>query len=257
MRRSMIQLSGFLGHHRRVVLAGWVVVLVAALPFATRQTEHLTGGGFDVPGSQSQAVSDTVEKDFGADSGGISVLFKAGPGATGAAQVAAVDRVRGAVAGIDGLVFTPAAARVAEAKLRRAGVALAPLRSLHLSADEMIDSASTLRSDLDPGSAEGGVTTYLSGQPTIWAGMQALSKKDLAQAEGLPDRRPDPPRRLRLARGGGAAARARLRQRHGHRGADLLHLPADGDLGLRHQHGLDDRDRGRDRLLAFHPRPLP
>ncbi len=29
------------------------------------------------------------------------------------------------------------------------------------------------------------------------------------------------------------------------------------DLGLRHQHGLDDRDRGRDRLLAVHPRPLP
>jgi RND superfamily putative drug exporter len=184
MRRSMIQLSGFLGRHRRLVLAAWLVVLVAALPFATRQTEHLTGGGFDVPGSQSQAVSDAVEKDFGANSGGISVLFKAGPGATRAARVAAVDRARGTVAEIDGLVFTPAAARVAEAKLLRSGVALAPLRSLHQSADEMIDSASKLRSDLDPGTAAGGVTTYLSGQPTIWAGMQELSKKDLAQAEG-------------------------------------------------------------------------
>ena len=44
---------------------------------------------------------------------------------------------------------------------------------------------------------------------------------------------------------------------HRHRRAHLLHLAADDDLGLRHQHGLDDRDRGRDRLLAVHPRPLP
>ena len=30
---------------------------------------------------------------------------------------------------------------------------------------------------------QGGVTTYLAGQPTIWAGMQELSKEDLAKAE--------------------------------------------------------------------------
>ena len=89
--------------------------------------------------------------------------------------------------------------------------------------------------------------------------MQELSKEDLAKGRGgrLPDRRADPARRLRLARRRGAAAGARLRQRDRHRGADLLPLAADGDLGLRHQHGLDDRDRGGDRLLALHPRPLP
>jgi RND superfamily putative drug exporter len=41
----------------------------------------------------------------------------------------------------------------------------------------------TLREDLDPGTTQSGVTTYLAGQPTIWAGMQELSKKDLAKAE--------------------------------------------------------------------------
>ena len=51
------------------------------------------------------------------------------------------------------------------------------------SSDELIDSAATLRDDLDPGSAASGVTTYLAGQPTIWAGMQELSKEDLAKAE--------------------------------------------------------------------------
>ena len=42
MRRSMIKLSGFLGRHRRWVFVSWVAVLVLALPFAIRQTEHLT-----------------------------------------------------------------------------------------------------------------------------------------------------------------------------------------------------------------------
>jgi RND superfamily putative drug exporter len=51
------------------------------------------------------------------------------------------------------------------------------------SSDMLIDSATTLRADLDPGASEGGVTTYLAGQPTIWAGLQELSKKDLAKAE--------------------------------------------------------------------------
>ena len=33
------------------------------------------------------------------------------------------------------------------------------------------------------GTAEAGVTPYLVGQPTIWAGMQEISKKDLSKAE--------------------------------------------------------------------------
>ena len=60
---------------------------------------------------------------------------------------------------------------------------LVPLRS-DLSSDELIDPAATLREDLDPGAAEAGVTPYLVGQPTIWAGMQEISKEDLAKAEG-------------------------------------------------------------------------
>jgi RND superfamily putative drug exporter len=62
-------------------------------------------------------------------------------------------------------------------------VVLVPLRS-NLSSDELIDPAATIREDLDLGTADGGVTPYLVGQPTIWAGMQEISKEDLAKAEG-------------------------------------------------------------------------
>ncbi len=57
-----------------------------------------------------------------------------------------------------------------------------PLRS-ELSPDDEIDAAGDLRTDLDPGTAQNGVTTYLAGQPTIWAGFQEFSKEDLSEAE--------------------------------------------------------------------------
>jgi uncharacterized membrane protein YdfJ with MMPL/SSD domain len=182
MREWMSRLAGFLGRRRRWVLAGWVLVLVLALPLASRQTEHLTGGGFDVPGSQSKAVSDSLERDFASSADGIAVLLEADPGSTRQQRLAAVERVRDSVAGLDRVTLSPAVAQRAELRLRRSGKAMLPLRS-DQSSDLLIDSATTLRSDLDPGTAENGVTTYLAGQPTIWAGMQELSKEDLAKAE--------------------------------------------------------------------------
>jgi RND superfamily putative drug exporter len=154
-----------------------------ALPLASRQTEHLTGGGFDVPGSQSKAVSDSVERDFGGEADGIAVLLQAERGAGPAAAQAAVGRVRRVVAEVEDVTLPPAEARRAELALQRDGTAMLPLRS-DLPSDRLIDPAATLREELDPGTARGGVTTYLAGQPTIWAGMQELSKEDLAKAEG-------------------------------------------------------------------------
>jgi RND superfamily putative drug exporter len=182
MRDSMIQLSGFLGRRRRWVLAAWGVVLLVALPIASHQTDHLTGGGFDVPGSQSKAVADAMQEEFGGRSDGIAVVVKADASAGPADRAAAVERIRVAVAGVDGLSLPPAEARRTEAPLQRTGTALAPLRSSQ-SGDELIDSATTLREDVDPGTAENGVTPYLAGQPTIWAGLQEFSKEDLAKAE--------------------------------------------------------------------------
>ena len=182
MRDFMVRLAGFLGRRRRWVLAAWIVVVVVALPIASHQTDHLTGGGFDVPGTQSKAVSDSLEKDFSDRTGGIAVLLQAEEGAGRAARVAAVDRVRHAVAGLDQVTLPPATARRAEVALQRSGTAMLALHS-EKSSDRQIDSAAELREDLDPGTAVNGVTTYLAGQPTIWAGMQELSKKDLAKAE--------------------------------------------------------------------------
>jgi RND superfamily putative drug exporter len=178
----MNKLSGILGRRRRWILAVWLVIVVAALPFAAKQTEHLSGGGFDVPGSQSKAVGDAVQAKFGSRTDGVAVLLVAGPEATAAQTRAAVARVRGEVAEVDGVALPAAAAEHGARQLARTGTAILPLRS-DRSADELIDSAADLREGMDPGTAVGGVTPYLVGQPTIWAGMQEISKEDLSQAE--------------------------------------------------------------------------
>jgi uncharacterized membrane protein YdfJ with MMPL/SSD domain len=182
MRDAMTRLAGILGRRRRWVLGAWVLIVVLALPFAAQQTDHLTGGGFDVPGSQSLKVSEAVQNEFGSQADGISVVLKAAPDATAAERAEAVSRVRSEVATLDDVTLPPATAAQAGRELASRDVVLLPLRS-DLSSDELIDPASTLREDLDPGDAARGVTPYLVGQPTIWAGMQEISKEDLAKAE--------------------------------------------------------------------------
>jgi uncharacterized membrane protein YdfJ with MMPL/SSD domain len=182
MKETMNRLAQFLGKRRRLVVGAWVLIVVLALPFASKQTDHLTGGGFDVPGSQSMKVSESLQDEFGSQADGIAVVLKAAPGATAAQRDAAIARVRNEVATLDQVTLPPSAAAQARRQLQGQDVVVVPLRS-DLTSDEMIDSAATLREDLNPGDAAAGVTPYLVGQPTIWAGMQEISKEDLAKAE--------------------------------------------------------------------------
>ncbi len=182
MHDAMIRLAGFLARRRRIVIGFWALVLLASLPLAARQTEHLTGGGFDVPGSQSKAVAEAMQGVFADRAGGIAVLLRAEPGADGAERAAALRRVRREVAGVEGIALSRAAARRGELQLQRRGSTVLALSS-SVPPDALIDPAVDLREGLDPGTAAGGVTTYLAGQPTVWAGMQELSKEDLAKAE--------------------------------------------------------------------------
>jgi RND superfamily putative drug exporter len=178
----MRSLAEFLGRRRRLVVGAWVLIVLLAMPFASKQTEHLTGGGFDVPGSQSMKVSESLQEDFGSKADGIAVVLKAEPGATAAERSEAVARLRQRIAGVDGVTLTPAVAAQARRQLQATDVVLVPLRS-GLSSDELIDPAVDLRKELSPGDAAAGVTPYLVGQPTIWAGMQEISKEDLTKAE--------------------------------------------------------------------------
>jgi uncharacterized membrane protein YdfJ with MMPL/SSD domain len=182
MRDWMARLAGMLARRRWWVALAWLVVVIAAVPFAARQTDHLTGAGFDVPGSESKAVSDAVAEDFPGKTFGIGVVLQSSPGSTAQEDRAALARVRHAVAAVDDVSLSPAAAKKGEAELARDHLTLIPLYSTE-SPDALTDVAGDLRSTLHPGSESDGVTPYLVGQPAAWAGLQDLTKQDLAQAE--------------------------------------------------------------------------
>jgi uncharacterized membrane protein YdfJ with MMPL/SSD domain len=185
MRSFMVRLSGFLTRRRWWVVAAWLVTLVIAAPLAAKQTEHLSGGGFDVPGSQSQAVETAVTKHFEeTEAGRIAIVLQPTPGTTPEQAAAAVDRAGSQVAAAsDGARIAPQAASAAEAQLAAGKPAIVPVQATG-SSDELVNVARDLRSEISPGDEVDGVTPYLIGQPSMWAALSDVSKQDLQTAEG-------------------------------------------------------------------------
>src|SRR4051812_27120830 len=117
----MLRLDAAVRNHRRMVIAAWALVLLAALPLAAKQSENLSGGGFSVPGSQSVAVANAIERDFpGAERTALGVVLIPQAHATAGQLRAAVDRVAAAARGEDRVVL-PAAALAAARKQAATG----------------------------------------------------------------------------------------------------------------------------------------
>src|SRR3712207_4579324 len=93
MQGAMERLGSFLERRRWLVVGVWVVVLLASAPFAARQTEHLTSGGFVVPGSGSEAVDRSLGQFDRAQRDSLAVVQARKPGSSEADVRAAVDRV--------------------------------------------------------------------------------------------------------------------------------------------------------------------
>jgi uncharacterized membrane protein YdfJ with MMPL/SSD domain len=184
----MVSLSGFLTRRRWWVVAAWLITVVVAAPMAAKQTEHLSGGGFDVPGSQSQAVETAITKQFTeSQEGRIAVVFEAEAGAGSERAAAAVDRVAAEINSTDDARLTPAAADRAKVQLAAGEVAIAPVQASS-DADELVNTATDIREEISPGESFDGITPYLVGQPAMWAALSEVSKEDLetAEAQGFP-----------------------------------------------------------------------
>jgi RND superfamily putative drug exporter len=185
MRVFMVNLSRFLTRRRWWVVGAWILVVVVSLPLASRQTEDLSGGGFDVPGSQSQAVETAVMANFEtSDVGRLAVVLEPQEGATPQQSAAAVDRAAQQVASVDGASIPKQAQAEAKATLAHGEVAVVPLKA-EGSADELVNTATDLRDEISPGEPVDGVTPYLVGQPAMWAALSELSKEDLQKAEAI------------------------------------------------------------------------
>jgi uncharacterized membrane protein YdfJ with MMPL/SSD domain len=189
MRSLMVKLSAFLTRRRWWVVGAWLVTLVIAAPLAAKQTEHLSGGGFDVPGSQSDRVEAALTDRFASDEAGrIAVVLRPSPGATRAQTDAAVQRTQTQVASTeDDARTSPQAAAQARRQLAAGRTAVVPLQTSG-SADQLVNTSADLRDELSPGATVDGVTPYLVGQPAMWAALSEVSREDLetAEAQGFP-----------------------------------------------------------------------
>jgi uncharacterized membrane protein YdfJ with MMPL/SSD domain len=176
----MDKLSAFLERRRFVVLGVWIALLAAAAPFASRQTEHLTSGGFQVPGSESEVVDRNLDRFEGAQRESLAVVLAKREGATAAGVRAEIQRVERIAEGLRHAEVVPAAERAAR-QAADGSITIVPLR-VEGTQDELADLATEFRDELLAGD-RARVEPYLVGQQALWAGMQDLVKEDLESAE--------------------------------------------------------------------------
>jgi RND superfamily putative drug exporter len=183
MQTAMLRLARLLRRRKRLVLLVWAVIVLAAVPFAARQSEDLSSGGFEVPGSQSAAVDRALASFPGVPRAELAAVLVPEAGATPEQLRSAVGRVAGAAGPVAGVTLPDAARDQALRQAAQGGTVVVPLRA-ETDEDGATDVATDLRERLDvSGGAVDGVATHFVGQGALWAAMQELSKEDLAKAE--------------------------------------------------------------------------
>lgn len=182
----MMHLSASLRKHRRLVFGCWLLSLLPAVFLAMTQSHNLTGGGFEVAGSQSLSVHDQLEEHY-PQFGASPLALVAAPRADAsyddmASAVAQLDRAAHEVPSVE-VVPTPAQPPPAPDRPY--------VVSLRLGFDNTgaVDVARQLRAKIgvagdQPGEiANGRVRLYVIGQGALGAAAQNSTKHDIAAAE--------------------------------------------------------------------------
>jgi RND superfamily putative drug exporter len=165
MESVLRRLAHGVSRRRWTVVALWLVLLAACGWFALHQTDRLTGGGWDVPGSGSMRVANELDRFPGVTPPAFTVFVEdsAGPqaGLRRAVRIVAHDpKVRAG---------TPVV-------LGGGKAALLPL-AFAGSGSQAIDEATKLRRALVD------EHTKVLGEPAVWSNFQEVAKAQLARGE--------------------------------------------------------------------------
>src|SRR4051794_11213382 len=183
MQAAMDRLGSFISRRRKFVLGTWIGLLVVSLPFFAMQTKHLTAGGFEVPGSQSTFVAGSIKQFPGVEAEKLVFVFDNTKGDQ-AKTDAAITKAVQATKGVDGVQVVPQFEQAARANLDKPIVLMA--LKVNGSADQAADAAAKIRKNADILKGDDAVSQiHIVGLQALWAGMQDLSKEDLAKAEGV------------------------------------------------------------------------
>ncbi len=181
-----MRLSSSLRRFRWAVFMFWLLLLVPALYLGMNQSGHLTGGGFEVAGSQSLYVQDTLEQQF-PDQGASPLALVAAPRADAsfADMDAAVAHLERLAAEVPSVKVMPNPQQPPPQPDRPYVVTL----QLDFNNTGAVDVAKQLRQKVgingdQPGQVQDGkVKLYVIGQGALGAAASAATKHDIAQAE--------------------------------------------------------------------------
>ena len=186
IQQFMMRLSSNLRRYRWAVFAAWLLVLVPAILVSLHESNKLTGGGFEVAGSQSLHVQRQLETHY-PDQGASPLALVAAPrpGATVEDMVAAVDLLKKEAGEVPSVSLAP---DVPQAPPRPDRPYVIPLK-LGFNNSGAVDVAKQLRSrvgihDDKPGQLDNGrVDLHVIGQGALGAAAQSKTKHDIAAAE--------------------------------------------------------------------------
>jgi uncharacterized membrane protein YdfJ with MMPL/SSD domain len=191
VQRVVLVLVALIQRHRRLVVAIWGAALLAAAPFAAKETTHLTGGGFNAPGSQSARVQQQLATfHTGAE---LDAVLVPRAGASTAELEHQIDDVAAQVARLRGIHIDTASLLAARASAASDPVGPVLIRlTVPGGEDQAIDIANKLREKFGIGihtaSRATAVEVYFAGQGGLWAAAQADVKESakLGETRGFP-----------------------------------------------------------------------
>lgn len=186
IQQFMMRLSSNLRRFRWLVFTGWLLALMLALYLTLTQSTHLTGGGFEVSGSQSLRVQHQLEEHY-SDQGASPLALVAAPRADATYEDMndAVTFLERAASQVPDVVMAPNPAQPPPQPDRPYVVPL----QLDFSNTGAVDVAKQLRERVgiegdQPGQTENArVRLYVIGQGALGAAAQTSTKQDITQAE--------------------------------------------------------------------------
>jgi RND superfamily putative drug exporter len=182
----MMRLSSYLRRYRWAVFATWLLLLVPSIYLAMNQSGNLTGGGFEVEGSQSLHVQRELEQHF-PDQGASPLALVAAPRADASFDdmTAAVNQLDRIAAEVPAVKVVPNPQQAPPQPDRPYVVTL----QLDFNNTGAVDVAKQLRQKIgitgdQPGEIDNGkVKLYVIGQGALGAAATLATKHDIAQAE--------------------------------------------------------------------------
>ncbi len=173
MESALARLAGIVSRRRRHVVLAWLALLGACGWFSLHQSAHLSGGGWEVPGSASIRVANALDDFPGVTPPAFTLLV------TGRTRDDVVRRLRATGTAI----HDDPALRAGRPRFLDSGRAAFVPVAYHGVSSGAIDEATQLRRAVVQTSPA--VQTRVIGEPAIWSNFQTVSKQQLQRGEAI------------------------------------------------------------------------